>query len=266
MEFIDGEDLASLLRRIGRLPADKALETARQLCAGLAAAHDRGVIHRDLKPANVMLDGRGRARVTDFGLAVAGVGARADRSGTPAYMAPEQLSGGALLDPLLAKVTLMPPRGLNELLWIAASSLHDSLGAAILTTIEMMLVSLVVLIMLCLVRMVIRRDAIVTVAFAAVVGLMISASYAAAFRAPLGAVFVVVYGALYGAAWALLLVRFGLIAFLAHEVSDALLSGVVTLDPGVWYAGSSLLNLTLIAALTAYAAVCLAARAPRTLQ
>ena len=61
--------------------------------------------------------------------------------------------------------------------------------------------------------------------------------------------------------------RFGLIAFLAHTVSDALLSGVVTLDPAVWYAGSSLLNLAAIAALTAYAAwVCLAARAPRTLQ
>src|SRR6266446_5831672 len=61
MEYIDGEDLASLLRRIGRLPADKALEIAHQLCAGLAAAHDRGVLHRDLKPANIMIDGRGRA-------------------------------------------------------------------------------------------------------------------------------------------------------------------------------------------------------------
>src|ERR1017187_10101801 len=50
MEYVDGEDLASLLLRIGRLPADKALETARKLCAGLAAAHDRGIIHRDLKP------------------------------------------------------------------------------------------------------------------------------------------------------------------------------------------------------------------------
>src|SRR6185503_20244329 len=69
MEYVDGEDLSSLLRRIGRLPADKALEIARQLCAGLQAAHEAGVLHRDLKPANVMLDGRGRARITDFGLA-----------------------------------------------------------------------------------------------------------------------------------------------------------------------------------------------------
>ena len=51
MEYVDGEDLASLLLRIGRLPSDKALETARKICAGLASAHDRGIIHRDLKPA-----------------------------------------------------------------------------------------------------------------------------------------------------------------------------------------------------------------------
>ncbi len=63
MEYVDGEDLASLLRRIGRLPEDKAVEIARQLCAGLQAAHEEGVLDRDLKPANVMLGGRGRAKM-----------------------------------------------------------------------------------------------------------------------------------------------------------------------------------------------------------
>jgi serine/threonine-protein kinase len=95
MEYVDGEDLGSLLRRIGRLPSDKALEIARKLCAGLAAAHDKGVLHRDLKPANIMLDGRGQVLLTDFGLAGLAdqiTGAEV-RNGTPAYMAPEQLAG-----------------------------------------------------------------------------------------------------------------------------------------------------------------------------
>jgi tRNA A-37 threonylcarbamoyl transferase component Bud32 len=87
MEYIDGEALASLLRRIGRLPHDKAVQIARQLCAAVAAAHERGVIHRDLKPANVMIDG-------DFGIATA----KSDNTefvGTPQYMASEQFSGSA---------------------------------------------------------------------------------------------------------------------------------------------------------------------------
>ncbi|HEX5110637.1 MAG TPA: serine/threonine-protein kinase [Vicinamibacterales bacterium] len=95
MEYIDGEDLASLLRRIGRLPQDKAIEFTRKICAGLGAAHERGVLHRDLKPANIMIDGRGQPRITDFGLA--GLAAEIPlsdlRSGTPAYMSPEQKAG-----------------------------------------------------------------------------------------------------------------------------------------------------------------------------
>ena len=95
MEYVDGEDLASLLLRIGRLPADKAVQMSRKLCAGLTAAHDRGVIHRDLKPQNIMIDKRGEVVIMDFGLAAISdqlSGAEA-RNGTPAYMAPEQLKG-----------------------------------------------------------------------------------------------------------------------------------------------------------------------------
>jgi serine/threonine-protein kinase len=92
MEYVDGEDLAASLKRIGRFPEDKGLELARQLAAGLAAAHERGVVHRDLKPANVMLDASGKVRIMDFGLAA--IGEVGDvRVGTPAYMAPEQLEG-----------------------------------------------------------------------------------------------------------------------------------------------------------------------------
>jgi len=96
MEHIGGEDLAVLLRRIGRLPADKAVELALQLCGGLAAIHDAGVLHRDLKPSNVMIDARGRARITDFGVAALAGELRPGetRAGTLPYMAPEQAARG----------------------------------------------------------------------------------------------------------------------------------------------------------------------------
>jgi serine/threonine-protein kinase len=130
MEFIDGEDLSSLLRRIGRLPGDKAVEVARQMCAGLAVAHEQGVLHRDLKPANVMIDGRGKARITDFGLAVVSEELRGEEvmAGTPAYMAPEQLKGqevtkqsdiyalGLVLYELFTGKRVYEAKSLNELI------------------------------------------------------------------------------------------------------------------------------------------------------
>jgi len=133
MEYVDGEDLASLLRRIGRFPQDKAVEVARQICAGIAAAHERGVLHRDLKPANVMIDGEGHVRITDFGLAALAGSIGDVRAGTPAYMAPEQLSGrevtqrsdiyalGLVLFELFTGKRVFEAKTLNDLL-----ALHES--------------------------------------------------------------------------------------------------------------------------------------------
>jgi HAMP domain-containing protein len=97
MEYVGGMTLRDLLDRRGRLPYGAALRIARQLCAGLRAVHEVGVLHRDIKPGNVMLEHRGNAKLMDFGISQP---ARArdtadteDPAGTPHYMAPEQLRG-----------------------------------------------------------------------------------------------------------------------------------------------------------------------------
>ncbi len=94
MEFIEGDDLSQLLNRIGRLPSDKAVEVSRQICMGLNAIHKTGILHRDLKPANIIIDSRGKARITDFGIAGFEADVQGESSvGTPAYMSPEQITG-----------------------------------------------------------------------------------------------------------------------------------------------------------------------------
>ncbi len=95
MEFIDGDDLSQLLRRIGRLPSERASEISRQICLGLNAIHNAGILHRDLKPANVIIDSDGKAKITDFGIAgiEQEIQDKKEIIGTPAYMSPEQIGG-----------------------------------------------------------------------------------------------------------------------------------------------------------------------------
>jgi eukaryotic-like serine/threonine-protein kinase len=99
MELVEGQDLAAVLRHAGRLAPGRVVEIARQLCAGLHAAHTEGVLHRDLKPANILVDQHGRVRITDFGIAVPTGAARTYAAGTPMYMAPEQRTPGAAITP-----------------------------------------------------------------------------------------------------------------------------------------------------------------------
>jgi serine/threonine protein kinase/Tfp pilus assembly protein PilF len=97
MEYVRGEDLKRLIRKIGQFSAGKAVSVAKQVCEGLAEAHRLGIIHRDLKPQNIMVDEEGNVRIMDFGIARSlkekGITGAGVLVGTPEYMSPEQVEG-----------------------------------------------------------------------------------------------------------------------------------------------------------------------------
>jgi len=94
MEYVPGEDLKRLTRKVEQFSAGKTISIAKQVCEGLAEAHRLGVVHRDLKPQNIMVDEEGNARIMDFGIARSvkdrGITGAGVMVGTPEYMSPEQ--------------------------------------------------------------------------------------------------------------------------------------------------------------------------------
>jgi serine/threonine protein kinase len=97
MEYIAGEDLKRLIRKVGQMSAGKTISIAKQVCEGLAEAHSLGIVHRDLKPQNIMVDEDGNAKIMDFGIArsisAKGITREGVMIGTPEYMSPEQVDG-----------------------------------------------------------------------------------------------------------------------------------------------------------------------------
>ena len=98
-EFVDGKSLAQHLKERGKLPLREALTVAKQVSEGLAYAHEQGIVHRDIKPDNILLDSKGRAVITDFGvarIAASDLTRTGEVLGTPTFMSPEQVLGKPL--------------------------------------------------------------------------------------------------------------------------------------------------------------------------
>jgi serine/threonine protein kinase len=131
MEYVQGETLADLLARRGRLPPEDARQLALQACQGLAHAHEAGLVHRDVKPQNLILRSDGTLKIADFGIARAVEGTALTQAGTvlgtAAYLSPEQALGeqvtaaadvyslGAVLYELLTGRTPLEPQSLADL-------------------------------------------------------------------------------------------------------------------------------------------------------
>src|SRR5436305_4184145 len=97
MEFLDGRTLKELIVGRGAAPINVAIEYARQILSALRFAHRHGIVHRDIKPHNALVDGDGRVKVTDFGIARAGTSQMTETGsivGTAQYLSPEQARGG----------------------------------------------------------------------------------------------------------------------------------------------------------------------------